>query len=374
MTRLPDALQWAIPRPSEFSADGKGVAWRFGAFEGQEVYRGEEPAFDLDEFCLLSRGSSQEERKRRAAALAERWGSPLTLCGICHKRHIWDKIRPRSGRPRAVELADTWWSVPQPPLRMDPPGSYLGDKGSRMVRTGSESVGDWLTWANVINALRRVYVANRDGRAVESADVELFWPGGLPAGANPRVPIGAVVNQWLSATCVSPALGYPLDPPGAPPIRVVQVGSVLAWFGWVLREEFTAESGSVIACPECGMTERLKRAGDKSRTLCARCYDRQSKRDERSLAELGAEHEEREGHGLAPASVEALAGKGVVISNTGETPRLVRPPVQSPTEPPDSAYQPSPEARAALAQWRKSPEGRASIRADRLALPDRIVR
>jgi hypothetical protein len=294
MGRLVDAIEWAIPEPREFIAGGKGVAWRFGVLDPQVFYRADEgrewavpsvagrPAFLLDEFALLSRGTS-EQRKARAGALAREWGSPLTLCGICGKRHNWDRVRPRPRGGHASELADSWWNVERPKLRLQgPPGKWLGDAGTRLVRVGQEFLDDWLVWANVINALRRVYVATSAGLAVDPLDVALFWPG--PDAAAPRVLVAAVVNQWLLATCVSPALALPEDPPGAPPLRVVRIGSVLAWLGWVLREELTSEVGAVGACPECGMTFRLRRAGVKSRELCALHYDAQSKRDERARA------------------------------------------------------------------------------------------
>jgi len=339
-----DQVQWAFFQPSEFSADERAVAWRVGAFESQDFYQGEDPPFDLDEFCLLSRGTP-EARRRKALVLAERWGTLLTWCGVCHRRHIWDRVTPHPKTGHAVDLADSWRSVPRPPLRMDPPGAFLGDKGARMVRTGSEPAGDWLAWANVINAIRRVHVAHLAGRDGDAPDVAVLWPGPPLPGPTQRPAIAAVLNKWLSATCVSPAVALPTNPPGAPPIRVVTIGSVLAWFAWTLRHELTAETGAILSCPfvqpdgkVCGMTERLKRAGDKSRDLCELHYATQGKRDERTLAALLAEPPDPRPHAQTAASVEALAGRGVVISDTGETPRLVRPPAQSETEPPDQAY------------------------------------
>ena len=395
MRRQPDAVEWAIPKPSEFSADARGISWRFGAFEPQEFYRADEgreyavpsvtaePSYLVDEFALLSRGTPGQ-RVSRAVALAERWHSPLTLCGVCGCRHLW-----RGG---------TSWQNRKPKLQLQgPAGAYLGDAGTRLAHTGAESVDEWLTWADVLNAIRRVAIANRAGRQGEPADVEMFWPVPMQpddphpdgdgsnepempagyrtasertaevkqaiAGADHRLLVARFVNKWLSATCVSPALTYSAEAgPGVPPIRIVRIGSVLAWLGWVLREELTSESGAVLSCPfeypggkVCGMTERLRRAGDKSRELCELHYNTQGKRDERA---------ELRHHEQAAASVEALAGRGVVIGASGETPRLVRPPVQGETEPPDHVYR----------EWQGSDPARLVSRAGHGRSSRRIVR
>lgn len=325
----PDELEFWIPEPEKFDAASGGISWRESVFRPREPFRADagreyivpsslgRPGYLLDWFALLSQGAPAE-RVGRVLGLAKEWGSPLTLCGVCGSRHVWRGGTSWQSRKRRPSL------LLPPGVRRGEEGSHLGDGGTRLVYVGAESVDEWLTWADVLNAIRRVAIANRGGRQGEPADVERFWPvpmqpddphpdgdgsnepemppGYRPAsertasvkqaiaGADHRQLVAAFVNKWLSATCVSPTLAYSAEAgPGVPPMRVVRVGSILAWLGWVLREELTAESGDVRACtePRCGLTFHLIRACSntplrRSRELCTLHDVRRRKREQRA--------------------------------------------------------------------------------------------
>ena len=129
----------------------------------------------------------------------------------------------------------------------------------------------------------------------------------------------------------------------------------------MLREELTSESGAVLSCPfeypggkVCGMTERLRRAGDKSRELCELHYNTHGKRDER--AEL--RHHER-----AVVSLDALAEVGMVADEGGNIPLRSRAVVDEWVNPPDADA-----AAAAAAEYEAYTPAVVAARAARLSL------
>ena len=348
VTTHPDEIEFWIPEPEKFDAAPGGISWRFPVLRPRTPYRADpgreyavpsnlgRPGYLLDWFALLSQGAPAE-RVGRVLGLANEWGSPLTLCGVCGCRHVWrggTSWQSRKSKPRLL--------LP-PGVRPGDEGSFLGDEGTRLVYAGAESVDEWLTWADVLNATRRVAIANRDGRQGEAADVARFWPDPLPDDADQRKLVAAFVSGWLSATCVVPTLAYSTEAgPGVPPMRVVRVGSILAWLGWVLRQELTAESGDVIACeePGCGLTFHLVRARSnsaarKKRTLCNLHDARRRKREQRVA---GPEPRPEPWKVESEQSLDKLAEAGVEADESGNLPSRAHAFVQGGTEPPDQVY------------------------------------
>ena len=311
MRRQSDTIEFSIPEPAGFAVAVEGVTW--GPWKpnphGFEVTADDAaPAIPiqlaqrLDDFCTISRGDPAA-RVVRALTLARDWGSPLTLCGICARRHVWDRATPDPRLGRSPALYGRWRVA-----------------GAKLAGKGGEPLREWLAWAEIANALRRTAAANRDGRPGDPADLATLWPVALQpddphpagdgssepdfdrelpvavrrarveearAGADLRLLIAGTVNEWIRSTCTAPGLNYREGASaGAPAVPVVRVGSILGLLGWVLREELTRQSGAIGTCAVCSVTffkerRRVDTDKTKSRTLCE-LHDRQRrKREER---------------------------------------------------------------------------------------------
>lgn len=238
---LREAIPWPVPEILGVDRDKDGELWV--RWDPYETRRAEPSVGALDSFVKLACYRNERWRDEAVRRFVERWGP----WGFCARRDRHEPFRP--GMP--IAAVDALLS----PRNRPPPRELLGDL---------------LLSASRVNALRTIASGLRDYRPGDRREWERVGStrGGFLARldiAAQQEALGNILEEWLAAAHVRPAIGW-IDDDDRPAVGLRVLGPSGA-----LALEFVRELVGrvpVAVCADCRTTFQVE---SSRRTRCASC-------------------------------------------------------------------------------------------------------